>query len=189
VRRKRCVRQVLQMSLCLVVLFFVMVMGTACTKAEQQTFGTNGDGFYSVIGVPTITVSKIDSILCNAGSPACGTGKSLYDLGVQYTINPVYALAWFRQESTYGTAGVARSTHALGNIQCSHGYACYQGFRSYSGWVVGYEDWYKLIAGPVYVGSGLTTVNAIAQKYAPSGSNNTIQYVRSIESFVDSCSA
>ena len=45
-------------------------------------------------------------------SPAVGKGQALYDLGVKYGIDPVYALAFFWHESRFGTTGEARVTYS-----------------------------------------------------------------------------
>ncbi|HEY3994094.1 MAG TPA: hypothetical protein VGM01_14600, partial [Ktedonobacteraceae bacterium] len=62
-------------------------------------------GPYSVLGKPTISVKQINAILATYHSPTAGMGQSLYDLGVQYGIDPVYALAFFMHESLFGTTG------------------------------------------------------------------------------------
>jgi hypothetical protein len=146
---------------------------------------------YVVTGPPTITAKKIDQVLCAAGSPACGTGATLYQLGIDYGIDPIFALAWFKHESTYGTSGVARATLSLGNIECSAGYACIDGFRAYSSWAAGYEDWYRLIKNLYVTQWHLTTVDAILSKYAPEYNdqgrmiNDTPAYINDVEQSVD----
>lgn len=146
---------------------------------------------YVVTGKPTIKANQIDTILCTANSPACGTGASMYDLGVAYSIDPIYALAWFKHESNYGTKGVARVTRSLGNIECSAGYNCYQGYRSYGSYYAGYKDWYQLIANLYVQQWRLTTVDAILNKYAPQYDaqgqqiNDTPAYISDIETSVD----
>src|SRR5258706_11588722 len=70
---------------------------------------------YSVVGPPTISAHFINSVLAANHSPAAGTGQELYDLGVQYGIDPVFALAFFQHESDFGTQGEATVTMSLGN--------------------------------------------------------------------------
>ena len=135
----------------------------------------------SVIGPPTITAAFIDRVLWAYGSPAAGTGHMLYDDGVASGIDPVYALAFFLHEDSFGKTGIGAATHSLGNIRCSLGYACQYGFRSYATWEVAYQDWYKLILygyvkGQVtnaIVGHPCTTVAQIVPVYAPSSDGNT----------------
>lgn len=129
---------------------------------------------------PTLSAAFIDRVLCQAASPACGTGNVLYDLGVKYGIDPAYALAFFQHESTFGKAGVARQTHSLGNIRCSAGWRCIAGFRAYANWEGGYEDWYRLIR---WYASDLhkRQLKDIVHTYAPAADhNNPDGYVRSV---------
>ncbi len=132
-----------------------------------------------------ITADMIDSRLSN--SPAKGTGKTFYDLGKQYNVDPIFALAFFNQESSFGTAGVARQTKSIGNIRYTSN--CpgtnYNGYCSYSSWEEGIESWYKLISSNTYVGQGLDSVEKIIPKYAPaSDGNNPAAYISNIRNFV-----
>ena len=150
---------------------------------------------HSVVGPPTITADQINTILANAHSPAAGTGQSMYDLGVQSGIDPVFALAFFQHESSFGTTGEARFTKSLGNERCIPDRPCIDeakpgdpstGFAQMNDWKDGYQHWYDLIAGPVYKGAGLTTVDQIIPKYAPSSDgNNEAAYIQAIDQAVD----
>jgi len=139
---------------------------------------------YAIVGKPSITALRINHILCQASSPACGTGASLYRLGVRYGIDPIFALAFFNKESSFGKYGVAATTHSLGNIRCSDGYSCQEGFRSYKSWEEGYADWYQLIR-QLYVNNWhLKTIPQIVKRYAPPSENDTEQYISDVEQFV-----
>jgi len=167
-----------------IALFFVMVASGPGTKFGQGwnylTNGpapiNNGNSAHaegsSIVGGPSISAAKIDSILSSAGSPAAGTGNSLESYGQQYGIDPAFALAVMKHESNYGTAGVARQNLSLGNLRCIEGAACVGGYAAFSSWQQGYSAFYKLISGPLYVGAGLTTPEQILQRYAPAGDNN-----------------
>jgi hypothetical protein len=137
---------------------------------------------YTIVGKPTLDVAFINSVLDYYGSPAAGKGQALYDDGMKYGINPAYALAFFLEESNFGTKGVATTTHALGNIRASTGTPQYQGYRSYNTWEAGFEDWYQLMANK-YVGEWhLMTVDQIIPVYAPnSDNNNEAQYIQTIK--------
>ena len=135
-----------------------------------------GSGSYSpttaITGSPSISASQVDAILCKANSPACGTGTTLYNYGAQYGVDPAFALAVFRHESNFGTAGVARQNLSLGNLRCIPDAACQGGYAAFGSWQQGYSAFYKLISGPLYVQSGLTTPEQILQRYAPVADNN-----------------
>jgi len=144
-----------------------------------------------ILGGPTITPAKINTILQQYNSPAAGIGQTLYDLGLRYGIDPAYALAFFIHESSAGTQGVAVNTKSIGNIRCTSGYDCYQAsgngsFRRYASWEAGAEDWYKLIK-ELYVGKwNLTTLEQIIPVYAPSADqNNPAAYIQQVVKLVN----
>ncbi len=140
----------------------------------------------SVEGKPTLSAAFVDKVLAAAGSKAAGTGQALYDLSVKYGIDDAYALAFFQHESTFGTGGVARATLSLGNIRCSDGYTCIEGYRAYSSWIAGYEDWYRLIR-TLYISQWhLSTVEQIVPKYAPASENDVAGYIAAVEKAVQS---
>ncbi|WP_376797234.1 glucosaminidase domain-containing protein [Thermogemmatispora sp.] len=143
-------------------------------------------GRYAVVGQPSVSADFIDQVLSAYGSPAAGKGKALYADGLAYRIDPVYALAFFLEESRFGTAGVARVTHSLGNIRALAGQASYAGYRRYATWEEGFTDWYRLIAEE-YVARGLVTVDQIVPVYAPAADGNDVAaYVRTVKLAVDS---
>jgi hypothetical protein len=138
---------------------------------------------YSVLGKPTITAAFINQVLAAYHSPAAGQGQALYDLGVQYGIDPAFALAFFMHESTFGTAGEARITLALGNLRCipnylcvnTSGTACQTGqscYAKFSSWENGFKAWYQLICNLYVTDWGLVTVDQIIPKYAPAADHN-----------------
>ena len=142
---------------------------------EQGSTGTD-----SVLGSPSIAADLIDRVLSAYGSPATGTGQSLYDLGVASGIDPVWALAFFMHEDSFGTTGIGAVNHSLGNIRCSAGYSCQDGFRSYATWEASYQDWYSLILNGYVKGSvssacPCTTIEQIIPVYAPSHDGNDVQ--------------
>jgi hypothetical protein len=148
------------------------------------------DASYAVIGAPTISAAFIDRVLSAYGSPAAGTGQALYDLGVAYGIDPVYALAFFLHEDSFGETGIGAANQSLGNIRCSAGYSCQDGFRSYATWQDGYQDWYNLILNGYVngqitdsiVGHPCATVDEIVPVYAPSNDHNDVaSYIAAIE--------
>lgn len=155
---------------------------TAGNVATQPNHPANVDTF-AVMSQPTISAKKIDQILCAAHSPACGTGQDLYHDGVKYGIDPVYALAFFHHESSYGLYGVARVTRGLGNIRCTSGYKCIDGYRAYSTWQEGYQDWYQLI---LYYATQWhkSAVSTIIPTYAPSSENDVQAYIEAVENDV-----
>lgn len=150
------------------------------------------DGEHSLLGPPTISAATIDQVLASYGSPAVGTGQIWVDLGMQYGLDPAYALAFFIHESGAGTASGwaglksdGSTTHNIGNIICA-GYAtCYGRFRDYPDWRTGIEDWYRLIAIEYVQWRGVHTVEQIIPIYAPAFENDVSGYVNVVERLVN----
>jgi len=144
-------------------------------------------GSESIVGSPTVSADLMDRVLEQAGSPAPRTfGKMLYALGIEYHIDPVFPLAFFHHESTFGLKGVAAVTHGLGNVRCTAGWVCDPsgGYRAYPTWILGAEDWFEVMQH-VYVEHGLTTVSKIIHVYAPAADhNNEPAYVQAVMSDV-----
>lgn len=144
------------------------------------------DQQYRVGGSPSVDADQINQILEYYDSPASGKGQTLYDLGVEYGVDPVYALAFFMQESRFGTTGVARVTLSLGNIRATSGYESYEGYRKYQSWEAGFEDWYRLIKVQYMQKWKLLTIDQIIPIYAPSEDNNNVKaYIRAVKSAVN----
>jgi len=141
----------------------------------------------SVVAPPSIGPDVIDRVLAEYGSPAQGTGTTFYALGMQYGIDPAFALAFFITESTAGTRGVAVQTRSIGNIRWTPGYANIDGFRAYASWEDGIADWYQLISEQYVHEWGLQTVGQILQRYAPPSDNNdTNAYITGVLRLVHS---
>ena len=140
-----------------------------------------------VLGVkPSVSADFINEVLDYYHSPAAGKGEAIYEDGVKYGIDPVYALAFFMQESSFGTQGVATVTHSPGNIRANAGEPAYDGYRMYDTWEAGFEDWYRLMAQQ-YIGKWkLTTVDQIVPVYAPGSDNNdVVTYIANVKNAVD----
>lgn len=153
---------------------------------------------YAVAGKPTISAGLIDLVLSAYGSPAAGKGQALYDLGIAYGIDPVYALAFFLHESRFGTTGEARRTMSLGNERCVADRPCIDqsqgGYAQMFSWEDGFAHWYSLIKsgyveGQVtipLVGHACLTVDQIIPVYAPSSDHNDVQgYIDAVKQAVD----
>jgi hypothetical protein len=152
-------------------------------------------GSVSPIGVllstPSLSASRIDAILASYGSPAMGTGNDFYNLGVEYGIDPAYALAFFVMESSAGTNpkwdGLkpdGTTTHDIGNITCGGGFPCYGRWRDYPDWPTGIRDWYRLIRDEYIIGRGHVTVDDVIPIYAPAFENDVGGYTNTVNALV-----
>jgi hypothetical protein len=145
---------------------------------------------YSVLGPPTVSVAFINRVLSAYHSPAAGLGQALYDDGVNTGIDPVYALAFFLHESSFGTTGEARKTLALGNERCIPDRPCVDldrgGYAQMESWEDGFSHWYTLILTLYVKEWHRVTIEQIIPKYAPgSDGNDEAAYIVAIEHAVD----
>jgi hypothetical protein len=157
---------------------------TAVATPNVAAAATSGET-WDVRHTPSVDAAAIRQVLQRYNSPAVGAADAMYNLGVEYGIDPAFCLAFFINESTAGTAGVARTTKSVGNIRTTAGYADYQGYRKYDSWEQGIEDWYRLIRD-LYIGQwDLTTVDQIIPVYAPTfDSNNPDHYASTVKKLV-----
>jgi hypothetical protein len=164
------------LTLCILALFLA---GCDATATLQQPPST------SIVGSPSISASFINQVLSAYHSPAAGKGQALYDLGVQYNIDPVWALAFFMHESTFGTKGEARASLSLGNLRCIPNYPCKDGYAWFPSWEAGFKSWYVLISNLYIKQWGLTTIAGIIHRYAPAADhNNESAYCAALSSAV-----
>jgi hypothetical protein len=146
-------------------------------------------GPYSVLGKPSLSVAFMNEVLSYYHSPAAGLAQYLYNDGVQYGIDPAYALAFFMHESSFGTTGIAQTTLSLSNMRCVPEYPCLNesgGFAQFSSWQQGFEAWFKLIRNLYVAQWNLVTVDQIIPVYAPSSDHNDVaEYIASLKHELD----
>lgn len=170
------------------------ILGSSTENVRQPLFANTrpSAGDYNLRAAPSLSPEEIDRILSSYGSPATGTGTIWYNLGLQYGIDPAFALAFFIHESSAGTASAwaglkpdGNTTHNVGNIICAGYPNCYGRFRDYPSWEAGIDDWYRLIDVEYLQGRGHRTVADIIPVYAPSFENDVNNYINVIQSLID----
>ncbi len=139
----------------------------------------------SVQGSNTISADFVEKVLSAAHSPAAGLGQVVSDLSSQYQVDDAFTLAFFCHESSCGTVGVAVETHSWGNIICTPGWSsCVGRFRAYATWRDGLVDFLELLTRE-YFPAGLTTLETIVPKWAPSSDGNSpTAYIHAVQQFV-----
>jgi hypothetical protein len=139
-----------------------------------------------VLGPPSVSAAFINRVLAAYHSPAAGLGQALYDDGVRTGIDPVYALAFFLHESSFGTTGEAQKTLALGNERCIPDRPCVDldrgGYAQMQSWEDGFAHWYSLLLMLYVKEWHRVTIEQIIPKYAPgSDGNDEAAYIAAIE--------
>ena len=155
--------------------------------SEPPVAANNSGETWDVRHTPSIDATTIRAVLQGYNSPAVGASEAIYQLGLEYGIDPAFCLAFFINESTAGTAGVARTTLSVGNIRTTPGYQNFQGYRKYDSWEQGIEDWYRLIRDLYIAEWHLSTVDQIIPVYAPaSDGNSPDHYIATVKKLVSS---
>lgn len=149
-----------------------------------------------VVGVPP-RISKVcfRAILEQYGSPAAPEAEQSYEAIVAEGVDPLFMLAVFWHESTFGTRGIVAkydtknpgnmrtsSTGAGTPIQTEKGQ-----FIRFPSWTEGWRDAAHRLVDPryPYAQRGATTVEAIIPILAPpSDGNNPDAYIRSVLDFM-----
>ena len=162
--------------------------GSTCVKASSELSDIR------INGGPSLSAQTIDKILSDAGSPAAGSGQYFVKYGVQYGIDPAFALAFFRQESGYGKAGVAVKTKGIGNIVYTDialpdsKYNTDRAWSAYDNYENSIKGWYNYITNSShYLKDGKYTLEQIIPIYAPAGDggNSPVAYINNVKNYVN----
>lgn len=177
-----------------ILLLILCCLLSACDNldTDQQPVQAAQITSETVTGPPSISATFINDLLCKYDSPVCGDGETLYANGLRYGIDPVWPLAIFWNESNFGRTGEARSSLSIGNLRCldrAHygdlGTWCQDGYAWFPSWQAGIIACYRLLAGPLYVQGGLTTIERIIRRWAPSADgNNPTHYIEVVQAAV-----
>ncbi len=125
--------------------------------------------------------AQLDAFLAQHGSPMTGTGATFIAEGQMYGVDPVFLVAIAGAETSFG-----KLLYSENGDQCT-----YNAFNWFYGptWPTSdFTSWDEAIArvaeglgGPLYHGAGLISVDAIAPKYCPDG---TEQWVANVKAFM-----
>jgi hypothetical protein len=132
----------------------------------------------SIFQHPTITVVEVERVLESVNSPILPYAGDVYAYGIQYGIDPVFALAFWMKESREASDGSVAAvdhnpgyTEGLGSDNRCGRWACW------ATWPEGIAGWYHYMRVFFIDGLGITTVESILPIYAPSTENNTTGYI------------
>jgi|GEM_PF-1992190 len=126
---------------------------------------------------PTVTIPEIERVLGRVNSPILPYAGDVYAYGLQYGIDPVFALAFWMKESREASDGSVAAvdhnpgyTEGLASDQRCGRWACWPT------WPEGIAGWFHYMR-VFFVNRGLDTVEQILPIYAPSSENNTSGYI------------
>lgn len=127
---------------------------------------------------PSISVVEIARVLQSVNSPILPYSGDVYAYGIQYGIDPAFALAFWMKESREASDGSVAATYhnpgyteGLTNDPRCGRWACWPT------WPEGIAGWFHYMR-VFFVDRGIRTVEAILPIYAPSSDgNNTYGYI------------
>ncbi len=178
--------------------------GAGLQEVSRAYFLTYWRGFakvltpsrYVMASKPTVSADQINGVLAHHNSTAAGLGQTVYDLAVKYGIDDAYVLVTFGHESSFGTAGEARSSLSPGNLRCvGQGFedlrpTCRDDYAWFPTWKEGFEALYRLLAGSLYAGDGRIIPELIIPRFAPQADNNDeAGYIAALKGGIDAMRA
>lgn len=159
------------------------------------------NGNTRVVGVsPRITRERFAQILSDRGSPAANEAMAGWQAVSESQVDPLFALAIFKQESQLGQQGVCaiHQTKSPGNTRTSRIGAGqvintdFGPFVKYANWAEGWRDLAFRLVDPtyVYVQEERTAIRKIIERWAPvwdpeaDGINQPDVYVNNVIAFM-----
>lgn len=137
-----------------------------------------------LLAPPSISIDAIKQVLTKARSPLAADAvlhggrtyaEYIWDKGKATGVDPAVMMAFFNEESNYGTRGVAVATHNPGNIRPFAGrrnYCSVYGCYAYAvNWFQGIDDTYNLLRTYATT-KGLRTAAQAVPVWAPSNDHN-----------------
>jgi hypothetical protein len=119
----------------------------------------------------------IDAFLTAHGSPMAGNGAAFVAAGEQYGVDPAFLVAISGAETSFG-----QLLYSKNGDECT--YNAFNWFfgptwprSDFSSWSEGISRVAQGLAGPMYYGAGLYSVDAIAPRYCPDGTANWVSNV------------
>lgn len=135
-------------------------------------------GAFAPAAAAAPTAADLDAFLAQQGSPMTGTGATFVAEGQMYGVDPVFLVAIAGAETSFGT-----QLYFQGEDRCE--YNAFNWFYGPTRLQSDFTSWDAAIArvaeglgGPAYHGMGLISVDAIAPKYCPDGTDEWIANVK-----------
>lgn len=157
-------------------------------QPSPQPSGAPGDR--PVVGAPTVSFAMFQQVVRDAQSPIAADAQAVYNAIQAAGIDPNFALAIMRKESTFATAPTwagklpnGGTTYNWGNVRCAGYTRCVNGWRQYPSWTDATTDWIAVVQRN-FIAEHRTTVRTIIEKYAPRTENDTEGYIADVVSWM-----
>ncbi|MGI8588852.1 MAG: hypothetical protein ACR2M0_14375 [Chloroflexia bacterium] len=137
---------------------------------------------YPLLGPPSISSNGFTATLAAANSPVLEEtdGGEYFDLCTANNVDPAVALAFFAQETNYGTAPGEAELKNWGNLWDASAHS----IGTYPAWLLGLRDWCNRLQGPAYTAHGAPTISSIVPLYRGNRADND-QYIRNLCTRID----
>jgi len=150
---------------------FTFVLAVVCVLLAAVA------GAFAPAAAAAPDAAQIDDFLALHASPLVGTGGAFVAAGQAYGVDPAFLVAIAGAESSFGEL-----LYSENGDQCT--YNAFNWFygptwpqSDFSSWEEAISRVAQGLAGELYYGAGLSSVDAIAPKYCPDGTGNWISNV------------
>jgi hypothetical protein len=124
---------------------------------------------------------QLDAFLAQYDSPMAGTGATFIAEGQLYGVDPVFLVAIAGAETSFG-----KQLYSRNGDQCAYNafnwfYGPTRPASDFTSWDEAVSRVAEGLAGPLYHGAGLVSVDAIAPRYCPEG---TWEWIANVKAFM-----
>ena len=144
-------------------------------SSEDQSDSTSVSG--NITQKTNLSPGRLEAVLPSALN---GLGQAFYDGEQQYGINSLFVLSIVNYESANGTSSLAQNKNNLGGLSQAQG-----GYKTFSSKEECVLYMYNLLSTN-YIGSGLTTIEAIGGAYC-SGGTWAAKVKENMQELIDRC--
>ena len=138
-------------------------------------------GAFAPVAAASPDAAQLDAFLSQHGSPMTGTGAAFIAEGQLWGVDPLFLVAISGAETSFG-----QLLYSENGDQCT--YNAFNWFygptwptSDFTSWGEGIARVAEGLGGPLYHGAGLYSVDAIAPKYCPDG---TEQWIVNVKAFM-----
>jgi len=138
-------------------------------------------GAFAPAAAAALDAAQLDAFLAQHGSPMTGTGATFLAEGQMYGVDPVFLVAIAGAETSFGRQLYARD----GDQSTFNAFNWFYGptwpTSDFGSWDEAIARVAEGLGGPLYHQAGLVSVEAIAPKYCPDG---TEQWIVNVKAFM-----
>jgi hypothetical protein len=135
-------------------------------------------GAFAPPAVAAPDATQLDAFLAQHGSPMSGAGATFVAEGQLYGVDPVFLVAISGAETSFGKLLYSKNGDPCTYNAFNWFYGPTWPTSDFTSWDEGIARVAEGLGGPLYYGAGLYSVDAIAPKYCPDGTEEWITNVK-----------